>query len=378
MRKSDRKGKGKKKRADNAHDDEIMKLLSSKVYVRCTVLQFPRCYGFYSDLFTIVFCSRALCGGDSISTDQEYDGLGALLHVVAYPSDSVLNLSSSFTMTTFPPELVEIIVHEAWHSEMPSYVRKMFMTTCPRINRTWKAVYAPIASQDMYITNLAFLDYLYRIVAKFRKSIIYRDFIPRLTRTITCFVDLRAEEREGAAKEVYHYLTVLPNMGGFDALFPGVLYLSFELAWIGTGRRLYLEFLRDIPIHARFDRHMSPREYWKPRIDACVTMKDPSAVIHKSIWSHMLRTMSVVDGVRHVHQTTYYLVDDKLDSDSRNINKRLWMAANKRHSPALRGLTNLFHRQEYRRGGRVESPLPSIVGLFRARYGHVKNLLKSV
>ncbi|KAK0434590.1 hypothetical protein EV421DRAFT_1327514 [Armillaria borealis] len=300
-------------------------------------------------------------------------------------------------MTTLPPELVEIIVYEAWHSEMPSYIRKRLMTACPSINRTWKAVYAPIASQDMYITNLAFLDYLCLIVAKFRKSIIYHDFIPRLTRTITCFVDLRACEREGAAKEVYRYLTVLPNMRGFDALFPHVPHLSFELAWIGSGWYPLLEFLRNIPIHARFDRHMSPREYWKPRIDVCVTMKDPSVVIHKSIWSHMLSKvcdngfpilpflkfggscafkMSVVDGVRHVRQTTYYLVDDKRDSDGRNINKRLWMAANKRHT--LRGLTSLFHRWEYRRGGRVESPLPSIVGFFRARYGHVKNMLKSV
>ncbi|SJL03475.1 uncharacterized protein ARMOST_06831 [Armillaria ostoyae] len=132
-------------------------------------------------------------------------------------------------MTTLPPELVEIIVYEAWHSEMPSYVRKRLMTACPSINRTWKAVYAPIASQDMYITNLAFLDYLCRIVAQFRKSIIYRDFIPRLTRTITCFVDLRACEREGAAEEVYLYLNVLRNMRGFEALFPHVPHLSLLL-----------------------------------------------------------------------------------------------------------------------------------------------------
>ncbi len=229
------------------------------------------------------------------------------------------------------------------------------MTTCPSINRTWKAVYAPIASQDMYITNLAFLDYLCHI-AQFQKSIIYRDFIPRLTRTITCFVDLRACEGEGAAKEVYLYLSVLPSMRGFDALFPRVEYLSFELIWIGTGQHFYLEFLRKIPIRARFDRLLSPREPWRPRIDVCVTMKDPdpSAVIHKSTWSHMLRkvcdigfptspcftfwgsfgfNMSAVDGVRRVRQTTCYLVER--DYDSRNINKRLWMAANKRHSTLL-------------------------------------------
>ncbi|KAK0456851.1 hypothetical protein EV421DRAFT_2013889 [Armillaria borealis] len=39
--------------------------------------------------------------------------------------------SRSFAMTTFPPELVEVIVYVAWHSEMPSYVRTTFTTTCP-------------------------------------------------------------------------------------------------------------------------------------------------------------------------------------------------------------------------------------------------------
>ncbi|KAK0238644.1 hypothetical protein EDD85DRAFT_515921 [Armillaria nabsnona] len=243
----------------------------------------------------------------------------------------------------------------------------------------------------LYITNLTFLDYLCRIVAKFRKSIIYRDFIPRLTRTITCFIDLRACEREGAAKEVYMYLNVLRNMRGFDALFPRVPYLSFELAWIGTGNYLRLEFLHDIPIHARFDRPLStafsdcPRG--KTQINVHVTMKDPdpSGVIDISAWPHMLRKvcdtgfptfpflvfsrsfsfqMSVVDGVRHVRETSYYTANGKLDYDSRNINKRLWMASNKRHT--LRCLTSLFYRPEHRRGDRIYSPLPPMVGLFRA------------
>ncbi|KAK0238643.1 hypothetical protein EDD85DRAFT_1001322 [Armillaria nabsnona] len=142
-------------------------------------------------------------------------------------------------MTTFPPELVEIIVYEAWHSDMPSYVRKRLMTACPSINRTWKAVYAPIASQDMYITNLAFLDYLCRI-AQFQKSIIYHDFIPRLTRTITCFVDLRENENEETAKEAYRYVVALPNLLGFQALFPLVPYLSFKTVWVCIGEDIYL------------------------------------------------------------------------------------------------------------------------------------------
>ncbi|PBK93132.1 hypothetical protein ARMGADRAFT_1080288 [Armillaria gallica] len=96
-------------------------------------------------------------------------------------------------MTALPPELVELIINKAWHSEMPSSTRTTLMTTCPRINRAWKTVYAPIASRKIYITNLAFIHYLAT-----RKSIIYH---PRLSRTITCFVDLAKDSEESVFAE---------------------------------------------------------------------------------------------------------------------------------------------------------------------------------
>ncbi|PBK65764.1 hypothetical protein ARMSODRAFT_1048831 [Armillaria solidipes] len=296
-------------------------------------------------------------------------------------------------MTTLPPELIEIIVREVWHSDMPSYIRKLFMTTCPRINRAWKAVYAPIASQDMYITNLAFLDYLCRI-AHLRKSIIYRDFIPRLTQTITCFIDLQEHEREleGAVKEVYRYLIGLPNIIGFQTLFPLIPYISFEIVWIGIGRFAPLKPLRGVPIRARYDRLLSnafspncPRGWAQMDVYIAMPDPDPSGVIRNSIWSHILRDLSnvgvpkhffgiivadprsydmfVEDGVRHFVQATYIfernLKDRHLtDYDSRNINKRLWLASNNRHTLALRCFTSLFRRWEYRR---VQSSLPLIV-----------------
>ncbi|PBK59947.1 hypothetical protein ARMSODRAFT_764819 [Armillaria solidipes] len=145
----------------------------------------------------------------------------------------------------------------------------------PRINRTWKAVYAPIASQDMYITNLAFLDYLCDI-SRARKSIIYHDFIPRLTRTITCFVDLRKNEWESAAKTVYRYLIELPNIRGFQALFKLVHYISFKIVWMGISREMkfspVLSPLRRVPIRVRYDRffpsNASPHHH--PRKTQCV------------------------------------------------------------------------------------------------------------
>ncbi|SJL03468.1 uncharacterized protein ARMOST_06824 [Armillaria ostoyae] len=270
-------------------------------------------------------------------------------------------------MTTFPPELVEIIVHDIWHSKMPSYIRKTFMTACPRINRTWKAVYAPIVSQDMCITNLAFLDYLYDI-AQFQKSIIYHDFIPRLTRTITCFVDLRACEREGAAKEVYCYLIALPNICGFDALFPHVPYISFRLVWIGIRQPSYVLSFGGIPIHVRYDRFLSPSHH----------CQHPGSWAHESLgWSKMLEKLRAVGvpeyffcttffypasyhetirhGVRRIRQSTY-IDETQLGSwDSRDINQHLWIASKGQHS--LRCLSRLFYHWEFKH---AQSHLPSV------------------
>ncbi|KAK0238647.1 hypothetical protein EDD85DRAFT_950836 [Armillaria nabsnona] len=245
------------------------------------------------------------------------------------------------------------------------------MATCPRINRMWKVVYAAIASRDMYITNLAFLDYLCDI-AQFQKSIIYHDFIPQLTRSITCFVDLRTNERERAAKEVYCYLIALPNMRGFDALFPHVPYISFKLAWIGIGRYSPLQFLCGTLIHARYDRFMSPafsHEHWKTRMDVYVAMKDPdpSAVMSDSIWSDTLcklrnvgvpqdffafvivspgpYDMVVNNGVRHLCQTTHIEEGSLRDWDPRDINKRLWMASKGHHW--FKRLVSIFDHWEY-------------------------------
>ncbi len=229
------------------------------------------------------------------------------------------------------------------------------MTACPSINQTWKAVYAPIASQDMYITNLAFLDYLCRI-AQFQKSIIYHDFIPRLTRTITCFVDLRENENEETAKEAYRYVVALPNLLGFQALFPLVPYISFKIAWVCIGEDIYLPPFRGGLIRARYDRFLSsafsdcPRG--KTKMNLYITMNDLDHSAVKA-WSDIFCKlsdvgfpgffflsnsspspfeMSVVDGVRHVRETSYIVEGNLEDYDPRNINKRLWMASNKRHS----------------------------------------------
>ncbi|PBK62613.1 hypothetical protein ARMSODRAFT_1024600 [Armillaria solidipes] len=282
-------------------------------------------------------------------------------------------------MTTFLPELVEIIVHDIWNSEMPSFIRKSFMTTCPRIDRTWKAVYAPIASQDMYITNLSFLDYLYDIFRD-RRSISYYDFIPRLTRTVTCFVDLRTNKRESAAKAVYRYLIDLPNIRGFQALFKHVQRISFQIVWMGTVRQMsspVLSPLRGIPVRVRYDRFFPSNAFphhhpGKTRMCVYISVKDRVFWgTNTTYWLHTtlkLRNVGVPRyffttevpesyretvrrGVRHISHTTYISETELGSWDPRNINQRLWMASKGRPSTVLRFrcLVSLFYCREFKR-----------------------------
>ncbi|SJL03430.1 uncharacterized protein ARMOST_06785 [Armillaria ostoyae] len=260
---------------------------------------------------------------------------------------------------------------------MPSYIRKRLMVACPSINRMWKAVYASIASQDIYITNLAFLDYLCRMV-QFQKSIIYHDFIPRFTRSITCFVDLRKRRRERAAKGVYRYLITLPNTLGFQVLFKLVRYISFQLVWTGRGwdPRLGLPVpsLHGITIHARYDRFLSnvspayPLRHLnrKTRMHIYFSMIDPgnSMVSWDFTFKNLIQVgvpahcfggiidpgpfeMLVKDGVRYLRQPTYIYETQLGTWDSRNINRRLWVASKGRHR--LSCFASLFYRREFKR-----------------------------
>lgn len=277
---------------------------------------------------------------------------------------------------------------------MPSFVRKSFMTTCPRINRTWKAPYAPIASQDMYITNLAFLDYLCDI-SRARKSIIYHDFIPRLTRAITCFVDLRENNGERAAERVYRYLIELPNLRGFRALFELVHYISFQIVWTGIVRLKpsspLLSPFRNIPIRVSYDRFVSDAYPYhhrshsgETRIRIYISITDRGCWAQNPIyWSFALSRLHKVGvpgyffttevsltfpasyhkrvrhGVRHIHHSTYIFETQLGSWDSRHINQRLWMASKGLPSTVLRlrCLSSFFYAGEFKR---MQSSLPVV------------------
>ncbi len=254
-------------------------------------------------------------------------------------------------MATLPPELVEKIVHEIWHTEMPSIVRQSVMTTCPRINRTWKAVFAPIASQDIYIPSLTYIYYLCDIAGR-QKSIIYHDLIPRLTRTITCFVDLREKGRESGVKEVYILLMRLPNDIGLRALFPQVPSICLELSCVGRANYLGSEIL-GLPVHIRYDRFLSQcrndaGEEGHLRLDIHVSIKTHSPRLSVSSdtfydlrnaglgpprWFRQANASGEYEqmrcGVLYSYVKSYVR---EYQGDLKAINRRLWMASKRSQS----------------------------------------------
>ncbi|KAK0433568.1 hypothetical protein EV421DRAFT_1741241 [Armillaria borealis] len=254
-------------------------------------------------------------------------------------------------MSTLPPELVELIIHDIWHSEMPSWTRQSFMTTCPRINRTWKYAYAHIVSRDIYITNLRYLYYLCD-VASCRKSMIYDDLVPRLTRTITCFADLEEYySPDSAAIRVYNLLIKLPNYIGFRILFPLAEYISLEVKWIGG-----LRFTDDTEVHG-LPFHLGRRRYLsksaqenKVRMDiyVCITDPDPSSTLYRKSWSStsfLALNNYCYPGMQLVYWELPYDVDVRGGSlqlrqtlclhqakgDLKGVNRYLWMAAQRGH-----------------------------------------------
>ncbi|KAK0246029.1 hypothetical protein EDD85DRAFT_42511 [Armillaria nabsnona] len=119
--------------------------------------------------------------------------------------------------TQLPFELVEIIISEFWHSEHATDDRIAFMTACPLINSLWR---------DIYVPTVPYLFYLCSIIHS-QKSSIYRPFLSKSTRSITCHVNLFKSNSDSA---MFPYLVFchLPNFAGFRKCFPDIQYIHLE------------------------------------------------------------------------------------------------------------------------------------------------------
>ncbi|PBK98593.1 hypothetical protein ARMGADRAFT_1161916 [Armillaria gallica] len=175
-------------------------------------------------------------------------------------------------MTTLPPELVEIIVHDIRNSEMPSFVRKSSMTTCPRIKRTWNTVHmVPIASQDIYITNLGACLLSMRHIPGRKIYHLLRLYPPAYPYHYLLRVH---------GKAVYRYLVDLPKIRGFEALFKNVRCISFQIVWMGMEKDIIpVLSLHGIPVRVPYKwfspSTASPHHYsGKTRMRIDISVKD--------------------------------------------------------------------------------------------------------
>ncbi|KAK0433567.1 hypothetical protein EV421DRAFT_1910067 [Armillaria borealis] len=236
-------------------------------------------------------------------------------------------------MSTLPPELVQQIIYDIWHSETPSWMRQSFMTTFPRINRTWNNIYAPIASRDVYITTP---------ILPMRRS----------TLPNVCHLRRAYPPTNPAANKVYDILIKLPNDVGFRALFPLVEFISFELRWIYYDRgtkyrpleirclprircRRYLYQSARMGKDARMEIHISITcDSWISSFSPCTFL----ALRDRGVPAKMLSSSSgppycrpdLFRSSEHYYQDAYVR---QLKGDLKGINRRLCMAAERAHVP---------------------------------------------
>ncbi|SJL05958.1 uncharacterized protein ARMOST_09294 [Armillaria ostoyae] len=184
-----------------------------------------------------------------------------------------------------PFELVEIIISEFWHSEHASDDRIAFMTACPLINSLWKEIYANITSRDIYVPTVPYLFYLCSIIHS-QKSSIYRPFLSKSTRSITCHVNLLKSNSDSA---MFPYLVFchLPNFAGFRKCFPDIQYIHLETKLLPEpycGPRKLSHRLIRTRVSIKLDQ--ATTQLGDLPIDWCVTVNDPPDIdeVHPSVF----------------------------------------------------------------------------------------------
>ncbi|PBL00216.1 hypothetical protein ARMGADRAFT_1116287 [Armillaria gallica] len=201
-----------------------------------------------------------------------------------------------------------------------------------------------------------------------RKSIIYDDLVPRLTRTISCFADLqKIYLPDRAAIRVYNLLVQLPNYIGFRTLFPLAEYISLEVKWIGGLRFTDDTEIHGFPFHLRRRRNLSKSAQEIVRMDTyvCITEPEPSSTLYRKSWSST-SFLALNDYCYPSMQLVYWELPYDVDAkggllqfrqtvclqqakgDLEGVNQYLWMAA-QRERGIFKRLSKLFYYWKYYR-----------------------------
>ncbi|KAK7457068.1 hypothetical protein VKT23_010369 [Stygiomarasmius scandens] len=141
----------------------------------------------------------------------------------------------------FPPEIADKIILFLWNSILSSSDRILFTTTCPLLNKMWKAQFKRIASRDIYIPSLSYLLYLASIAWRGKSFIYSQRRLRECAEAMTCFLDLRSsgsghcsEFWDKKTEEVYWLLSDLGRYSrdgrGLKRCFPSLKHLTLEVA----------------------------------------------------------------------------------------------------------------------------------------------------
>ncbi|KAK0450351.1 uncharacterized protein EV420DRAFT_1646588 [Desarmillaria tabescens] len=253
-------------------------------------------------------------------------------------------------MAQLPFELVEIIISEFWYAEHPSDDRIAFMTGCPLLCRVWRDVYATITSQDIHVPTQGYLFYLSSII-RTKRSSIYRPFLSKSTRTITCHVDL-IESNDDPALFPYIVFCHMPNYAGFRKCFPDIQCINLEIKLLGRPWKVFNRIIRtrvSIRLDELFSLSALPVD-WYITIDDAPDIGEVNPSKLKHSWSDFLgelvrdmcqyslqlRGMSKIvsynsvaegstcfGGTRHFRHRTYC---EERNEDIWGINRRFWKA----------------------------------------------------
>jgi len=132
-----------------------------------------------------------------------------------------------------PNEIIEKFLSLLWFSCLSSAERITLMTTCPLVNKAWKAQFSRIASTHLYVPRLGYLLYLVDIIRNVKSLIYSKSQLQYCPKTITCFLDLKSRQRplrsfDQKTLEMYHVFACMNNYIGLRLCFPSVKKLCLE------------------------------------------------------------------------------------------------------------------------------------------------------
>lgn len=215
---------------------------------------------------------------------------------------------------SLPPELVDIIIRECWNLHLNTAERSTLMTSCPLVNHQWKAVYASISSEHIFVPTMLYLFYLSDII-RYNNSIIYDASTLRRASHISCFYEGHPSESiarySARAKDAYTLLVCLPQYTGLHQCFPDVKYLNLQTICRGRAKQNSRKYI-DLPSRL----HISISDPSRIQVDWLIE----NSTHTKTSFFHLLQAMAPGNfisafGDAHLGSCVVPIPDDEIPAD---------------------------------------------------------------